>query len=289
MKFKQKLGDYVHKKTTFMVIPHSNKGIKSFHLSRLDVLIVSLIVAIIMFLGFFFYFQLSKKSSDYEFYFQENIYYKKQIGNIKKILPKITDSQNSLTNQLDELLNTLGIIEKNNKAKLMEKDNLFSAKYLDNFEGKIANISKYIKNFRALFKGIPSIFPIVSRKFWFTSPYGSRRHPISGRVAFHTGVDIAAFPSTPIQTSANGVVEYAGWRGGYGIVVKVKHEKGYATKYAHMRRKAVKKGDIIKKGEIVGYVGNTGVSTGYHLHYEVLLNNKTVNPSRFLYLDKFWR
>jgi murein DD-endopeptidase MepM/ murein hydrolase activator NlpD len=198
-----------------------------------------------------------------------------------------------LSDKLSHIFDTLGIAnqsvtEENQNFKL---DQLYTISQLDNIENKMENISYYIENFRTLFKKIPSIFPIVSRKYWFTSPYGLRRHPITLKMEFHPAIDIAAFPGTPIQAAADGYIDYSGWRGGYGIVVYLNHDKGYQTRYAHMARlgPGIHKNKKVRKGQIIGYVGTTGVSTGYHLHYEVRLNGRTVNPMYFAYLDRFWR
>lgn len=112
-----------------------------------------------------------------------------------------------------------------------------------------------------------------------SSGFGSRRHPISGYTRMHKGTDFAAPSGTPIMAAGNGVVERASRFGTYGNYVRIRHANGYATAYAHMLRygPGVKAGTRIKQGDIVGYVGSTGASTGPHLHYEVLQGGKQVN------------
>ncbi|MFN4166061.1 MAG: M23 family metallopeptidase, partial [Ferrovibrio sp.] len=112
-----------------------------------------------------------------------------------------------------------------------------------------------------------------------TSGFGMRRHPILGFSLMHKGVDFGAATGTPIQAAGDGVVELAGWNGAYGQYVRIKHGNGYATAYAHMSRIGVKNGQRVRQGQIIGAVGTTGRSTGPHLHYEVMVNGKQVNPA----------
>jgi murein DD-endopeptidase MepM/ murein hydrolase activator NlpD len=114
------------------------------------------------------------------------------------------------------------------------------------------------------------------------SGFGSRRHPILGYVKMHTGVDWATAYGTPIFASGNGVVEVAGWEGGYGKYVKLKHNNGYETAYGHMSAfaKGLEPGKRVRQGQVIGFVGSTGQSTGSHVHYEILVNGRFVDPMR---------
>ncbi len=107
-----------------------------------------------------------------------------------------------------------------------------------------------------------------------------RMHPISGKWKQHKGVDFAAATGTPIRAAADGVIDFAGVQGGYGNMIVVKHWDKYSTAYAHMSRFAsgIRKGSKISQGEVIGYVGTTGWSTGPHLHYEFRVNNEPRNP-----------
>jgi murein DD-endopeptidase MepM/ murein hydrolase activator NlpD len=114
------------------------------------------------------------------------------------------------------------------------------------------------------------------------SGFGSRRHPILGYVKMHTGVDWATAYGTPIFASGNGTVEVAGWEGGYGKYVKLKHNNGYETAYGHMSAfaKGLEVGKQVRQGQVIGFVGSTGQSTGAHVHYEILVNGRFVDPMR---------
>ena len=113
-----------------------------------------------------------------------------------------------------------------------------------------------------------------------SSNFGMRKHPISGFNKMHKGVDFAAPTGTPIYAGGNGIVEYVGRNGGYGKYIRIRHNNGYKTAYAHLSnyKKGISKGVRVNQGEIIGYVGSTGNSTGPHLHYEIIYQNKHINP-----------
>ena len=125
--------------------------------------------------------------------------------------------------------------------------------------------------------GWPLYGPIVSRYGWRASPW----------VGFHTGVDITAVYGAPIRCTASGVVETAGWRQGYGRAIVINHGNGLSTLYGHCSSLAVKSGQVVKRGQLIGYVGTSGFSTGPHLHYEVRRNDRPINPVAFLELKLF--
>ena len=112
-----------------------------------------------------------------------------------------------------------------------------------------------------------------------TSGFGSRFHPILGYVRMHAGLDLAAAYGSPIVAAADGRVVSAGWSGGYGNLVRIAHAGGLQTMYGHMSRIVAASGTMVRQGQLIGYVGSTGLSTGPHLHYEVLKNGRPVNPT----------
>jgi murein DD-endopeptidase MepM/ murein hydrolase activator NlpD len=111
-----------------------------------------------------------------------------------------------------------------------------------------------------------------------SSGFGERFHPILGYARFHAGLDLAAAAGTPIVAAADGKVVSAGWAGGYGRMVAVVHAGGIETKYGHMSRIAASAGEAVHRGDVIGYVGSSGLSTGPHLHFEVTKNGRPVNP-----------
>ena len=126
---------------------------------------------------------------------------------------------------------------------------------------------------------LPSIWPVEG---FVSSSFGGRASPFGGGGAFHKGLDINNRMGTPIIATARGTVTLAGYDGAYGISVEVDHGGGIVTKYAHMQRTIVKQGQWLKRGELIGYIGMTGRTTGPHLHYEVRLSGVPVNPMRYI-------
>jgi murein DD-endopeptidase MepM/ murein hydrolase activator NlpD len=125
----------------------------------------------------------------------------------------------------------------------------------------------------------PSIWPIYSRvNSWF----GYRRHPLSGRTILHEGMDLQAGYGTPVRAAADGVVTKSGWMSGYGQTIQIDHGYGFETRYGHNSRLIVGVGQQVKKGQIICYSGNSGASTGPHLHYEVHIGNQPVNPAPYM-------
>ena len=115
-----------------------------------------------------------------------------------------------------------------------------------------------------------------------SSPFGERIHPVYGKKSFHKGVDLASPNGTPIYATADGIVAFAGVCNGYGNFIKLNHQNGYKTGYAHMSKMVVKTNDKVKKGDLIGYVGSTGTSTGNHLHYEVYYHDQLTDPAKTL-------
>jgi murein DD-endopeptidase MepM/ murein hydrolase activator NlpD len=138
-----------------------------------------------------------------------------------------------------------------------------------------------------LYAAIPAIQPISNKQLVaIASGFGFRIHPVYKLRKMHTGIDFAATIGTPIYATADGKVDVADVRfSGYGKVVEIDHGFGYRTRYAHMHEFAVHPGQAIKRGDLIGYVGNTGLSTAPHLHYEVIINGSQVDPVHYFYND----
>ena len=117
---------------------------------------------------------------------------------------------------------------------------------------------------------------------WLSSKYGTRVDPISGKKAWHAGVDFAGKDGSDVIAVASGVVTFAGKRSGYGYLVEINHGDGYSTRYAHHKELKVMTGEIVKKGQVVGLMGSSGRSTGPHVHFEVLKNGKHVDPAKYV-------
>jgi len=153
-----------------------------------------------------------------------------------------------------------------------------------NIEAKLEEVRQQelmhaIRENQDILASTPSIWPTEG---WISSRFGYRTSPFTGKREFHKGLDISAPKGTPIYAPAKGTINFVGRHSGYGLTVGISHGSGINTKYAHLSSVAVKKGQTVTRGELVAYVGNTGRSTGPHLHYEVRLNGVPVNPSRYI-------
>lgn len=133
---------------------------------------------------------------------------------------------------------------------------------------------------------VPAIQPILNKDLTRTaSGFGWRIDPIYRTRRFHAGMDFSAPTGTEIYATGNGTIRKSGWQQGYGNTVEVNHGFGYVTRYAHMQKTNVRVGQKVKRGDVIGFVGNTGKSTGPHLHYEVHYRGKVMNPQNYYFLD----
>lgn len=141
------------------------------------------------------------------------------------------------------------------------------------------------RNKEKMMAAIPAIQPIEKDKGRLVSGYGMRFHPILKYRRMHWGIDFSAQAGTPIYATADGEISFTGRKGTYGNTVMIKHGFGYETLYGHMNQITVRRKQKVKRGEIIGYVGNTGLSRAPHVHYEVIKDAKKINPVNFFYND----
>ncbi len=146
-------------------------------------------------------------------------------------------------------------------------------------EGRLESLKTTVERQQALARSVPSIWPLAG---WLSSTYGRRPDPFDGSADFHQGLDIVADRGTPVHATANGTIDSAGYSGNYGNQVLVDHGFGIGTRFGHLSKVAVRAGQAVRRGDIIGYVGATGRATSAHLHYEILLNGQPINPLRLL-------
>lgn len=139
-----------------------------------------------------------------------------------------------------------------------------------------------ISEYPDIYKYLPYGHPFDSKNYKLSSPFGYRNHPIEKQRKMHTGLDIACEYATNVRSTANGVVIFADYKGGYGFCVDVEHKYGYMTRYGHLSYIFCELGDTITKNDIVGFVGTSGSSTGDHLHYEIRKNTHPLDPMPYL-------
>jgi murein DD-endopeptidase MepM/ murein hydrolase activator NlpD len=149
----------------------------------------------------------------------------------------------------------------------------------DEREMSFNELLRFLREQKSLLAATPSLWPVHG---WVTSEFGMRRNPFGSGGEFHKGIDIASRAGKEIIAPADGFVLEAAYRTDDGNVVKIEHGYGISTSYAHLSKAAVKDGVQVRKGDVIGYVGDTGRSTGAHLHYSVFVNNVPVNPRKYL-------
>ena len=166
----------------------------------------------------------------------------------------------------------------------MDFDNVIASldKQLSSREEQLAVLEEVIMNRQLMSESKPRGRPIT--KGWTSSYYGKRTDPFTGKLAMHKGMDFAGKEGSEIVSVASGVVTWAGDRYGYGHLVEINHGNGYTTRYGHNAKLLVKVGDSVEKGQAISQMGSTGRSTGPHVHFEVLKNDRQVNPAKFVAL-----
>ncbi|PAF48186.1 peptidase M23 [Helicobacter sp. 12S02634-8] len=255
----------------------------SFHINvsmifrQLSLYFLLFILAIVLFVGI----SISAFNTEIKDINTKTILIEKQY---QKMLKKNLYLNDQISQRLEEItlagdrVNDLeGVVGVNKEDELTNNDDLLTRIDLASITGaQKAFVMKFIPNGHPL-----SHFRRISAGF------GNRMHPILHILHKHTGLDFSTEINTPIYATADGVVDFAanGWNGGYGKLVKIAHSFGFKTYYAHLNTIAVKNGEFVKKGQIIAYSGNSGVSTGPHLHYEVRFLNQPLNPIHFVRWD----
>ena len=267
---------------------HGSKQYTVHQLIRKLALWLILGVVIIIVGGAFFIKMLSSKIDDLD---KKTDQYKQ----VQQFLVTENGKLQNIKNSLEKKISHKGVELKLMNEQLSEIEKIIGLKpdISDAFDERVALAKeKSIENVKAaklsvaeltlLNHSIPTGMPLKTYKR-ITDKFGYRMHPIFvGERIFHFGLDIAAKVGTPIYAPADGVVEYAKKKGGYGKFLLINHPFGFKTGYGHLSKYAVKPGDYVSKGDLIAYVGNTGRSTGPHLHYEVRYLYKWLNPMSFV-------
>jgi len=298
------------KKLTVLLVPEGTASVRQFRLPRiLPVLAVLLLVGLsLLSLGVLKdYRSLKAKMPHMAVLEEENALQAKQLVDMASRIDAVNVSLAELNEQEKELKTLSGQVgtEELQKFRGMggseailadPKENLQKAdsklvramhQTLDDLEStieqrkeKYAELEKFLDDQKMLLASTPSIWPT---RGWLSSRFGYRTSPFADKKEFHRGIDISARRGAPVISPANGLVVFSGWKRGYGRVIVIKHARGFKTKYAHLKKFLVKKGQYVKKGTKIGLVGSSGRTTGSHLHYEVHLNNAAVNPLRYIF------
>jgi murein DD-endopeptidase MepM/ murein hydrolase activator NlpD len=167
------------------------------------------------------------------------------------------------------------------KAALSTPEDTFGVlrDLLHGLESRLRYVRRDVERREALASATPSIWPAQG---WLTGTFGGRSDPFTGEPGYHQGIDISTEKGQPVYATADGTVDSASYTGDYGNLIVLQHGFGLSTRYGHLSSFAVKADQPVKRGDVIGYVGSTGRSTGSHLHYEILANGKLINPLQLL-------
>lgn len=295
-------------KFTIMLVPHSEKKVLNFRISVFS--LVFIVIVTLGVLGTFFVYstkmsgishQLTEKSSDLD----------KSEGNLELLLDQVSELKRTSRNfeiSLDKAMDTLNInTDSGLEASVAEGDfsSLISANeteagvmreisdlknlsaYLEDSVESFSKITELIISQGDLLVEMPTLWPVEGGDGRITNYFGPAEHPFTHNWYLHKGIDIGYGFGKPILAAANGkVVERKYEPLGFGNYIVIRHNYGFLTKYAHMNDVYVDEGDVVTQGQVVGAMGNTGLSTGPHLHFEVRIGSQVVDPEKFLNVRK---
>ena len=291
-------------KITIMLIPHSEKRVFNFQislfaLSFFSVLLVSLVVTFIWLTADFSGTNdlLASRSQDLE-------HSEASLEILRDEVSELINSTDNFQNTLVQTMGVLGLdstvregmvssggdltsffnVEQSESGSLSETIELQKLKTsLDNSITSLNEIGQVLNSQKELLSDIPSLWPLKGVQGHVTAVFGPSIHPFTGQWYLHKGLDIAYGYGVPIVSTANGkIIEVGQDEKGYGNYVVIRHKYGFYTKYAHMQRMYVKPGQELSQGDVIGTMGNTGLSTGPHLHYEVRIGAQVVDPTKYI-------
>lgn len=302
--FKNFFGIFSHK-ITIMIVPHTQERVISFQTNVFAVVVGVLVIAGIIF-SFFYYNRHTVYSSvEINSLINENKTMTASLDEIRDENANLLQTAKRFRSSLNSSLGMLGLVTHEDEAVAYSNGNLASIfdigdavnttskdisdikalnSYLDSSIQPIEQVSKMLENQNFLFKEIPNICPVKNNNSLHISmTFGPNIHPLTGQWYIHKGVDFSTFRTGDIvMATANGQVVGCGYDSIFGNFVVIRHKHGIYTRFAHLSRFVIKKGDYVTQGQTIGYIGNTGVTTGAHLHYEVHIGSDVVDPMKYV-------
>ena len=292
---------------TVMFIPHSEKKIFNFHISIFSlVFMVSLIVVLVI--GFFaLSTHFTASSTQISRLSKELTQAEKALEDLRDEISELSRVTSDFEFEMTKLLTVVDTGEENPLVyegeggdlsaflgtgeeegsilkPLSELRNL--RVFMNNIAKPVGDISEILVKQRDLLVEIPTLWPVNDGKGRITAVFGPEENPFTHGFRLHTGLDIAAQRNTPIVATANGKVHRVDFEpNGLGNCVTLSHKYGYFTRYGHLNKSVVREGASISRGQIIGYMGSTGNSTGNHLHYEVLMGSQHMDPMDYIDID----
>jgi len=259
---------------TIMVVPHTRSN-----LFKVRVSLAGLVTCIALsFVGAVYVVSVGVKTIDYYLMKNKVSYFTKEFSDLKSTATSLKETN-------DELAKLLSLKSKTNIIKSAESKDTGSLdieslkKQVNETIESVSEIKMYIAEQRNIYMSTPTGWPA---KGVVSSGFGLREHPVSGKMARHTGIDIRIPMGSDVRATASGIVSFSGWTGGSGYIVVLEHGHGFSTAYAHNRENLVAVGQKVKKGERIALSGSSGASTGPHVHYEVWKSGKQVDPNSYL-------
>jgi murein DD-endopeptidase MepM/ murein hydrolase activator NlpD len=293
------------RKLTIMVVPHSQKRVINFQTSFFS-LIFFVVLLVGIFMSFFWFTSRSivseKNMAELQ---QESRETRANLDRLKDETGNLLKAAQNFQSAFSGTLSLIGLDANSTAAKSSiqngDLSSLFNVKetaqgsvkeiaelqrltgYLENSVQPIEEIGKLLDSQNTLFSDIPSLWPIQGGIGHVSMTFGQNRHPFTGQWYIHKGVDLSTYRSgDPVLATADGQVVTVEYVPDFGNYVIIKHKHGFYTRYAHMQSFRVQRGQYVQQGQVIGYIGNTGISTGPHLHYEVHIGSDVVDPMKYL-------
>jgi murein DD-endopeptidase MepM/ murein hydrolase activator NlpD len=259
---------------TIMLIPHSSTKPLNLKIPSIGIL-VSILLWIF---GTIYIFSIAVNAFEYQSMKNKLNYYSKQFSEMKVTMWSLKKAEKEFRRlfSLDSKEKVLENID-NPGSGSIDMENL--KKEIAKSMEKISEIKNFLRMQKDIYLATPAGLPVRGA---ITSNYGKRESPRSGVEEFHSGIDISKSTGTPVSATADGIVSFSGWNGGSGNLVVLEHGFGYSTFYAHNKMNTVKVGQKVRRGDVIGYIGSTGNTTGPHVHYEIWKDGSSVNPKKYI-------
>jgi murein DD-endopeptidase MepM/ murein hydrolase activator NlpD len=259
---------------TIMLIPHTKARAINFRIPSVGIAAC----VILWIIGTVYVITATARIVEYQAMKEKIAYYSKQFVELSSSIATIKKSEKEFK-RLVSLGSKEKILENLDEEPIESIDTDHIRQEIEKTIGSVAEINQFLHAQKDIFKSTPRAMPADGS---ISSPFGMREDPRGSDDRFHAGIDIRAPSGTPVRATAEGIVSFSGWSGKNGNLIAIEHGSGFRTLYAHNRANSVKVGQIVNRGDVIGYVGATGNATGSHVHYEVWKDGKPVNPSKFI-------
>ena len=292
-------------KLTIMIVPHSQSRVINFQTNVFSLALGTTLVAGIVMSFFYFDRKAIKSTATITQLTTQNRETQASLDELRDENMNLMQAAKRFQMSLSQSLSLLGIAESSTTSRTSisgsDLSSLFGTRdtitgslretedvkqltsYLENAVQPVEQIGKMLESQNTLFTEIPSIWPLKNPNAHISMAFGANEHPITGQWYIHKGIDFSTYRSgDAVIATANGQVVTVGYDASYGNYVIIKHKHGIYTRYAHLMYASVLKGQFVSQRDTIGYVGNTGVTTGPHLHYEVHIGSSIVNPAQYI-------